>query len=339
MRIFVTGGHGFIGSRVVRRLVEKGHQVRCLVRKSSKTHRIDDLPFERVMGDVREKASLVEGMKATEACIHLASVSSWTEIRSSALESTIIDGTQNILEAAKEAESKRVLFVSSAVAINGSKEPVVYDERSAFEVTDPKLRYAHAKHKAEQIALEHVKSGLEVVIVNPGEVYGPEDDGFITAGNIKDILVGWPALTCRGGTAVTHVDDVAEGMILALEKGRSGERYILGGDNLAVEDLVRLVLEIAQLKKPIVRMPNGLVKGLIQGMARIKLPTPVIPEVLDYATLFWFMDSSKAKNELGYRPRSAREAIAPVIQWLYAAGHVKAKSNSGASATNAPTAT
>jgi dihydroflavonol-4-reductase len=328
MKIFVTGGHGFIGSRVVHMLIQNGHEVRCLVRATSKTHRIDGLAVQRFVGDVRDKASLVEGMKGTDACIHLASVSSWNEIRSDALEATIIDGTKNILEAAKEAGAKRVVFVSSALAVNGSKDPVVFDETSAFDVKDPALRYAHAKHKAEGIALEHAKNGLDVVIVNPGEVYGPEDDGFITAGNIKDILVGWPALTCRGGTAVTHVDDVAEGMILALEKGRSGERYILGGDNLSVEELVRLVLDIAAKKTPVLKLPNGIVKGLIQGMAKIHLPTPVIPEVLDYATLFWFMDSSKAKRELGYRPRSARDAIAPVIDWLHAAGHVKASRSS-----------
>src|SRR6476469_4498908 len=123
MKIFVTGGHGFIGSRVVRQLVGKGHEVRCLVRSTSKTHRIDDLTYERFVGDVRDKASLVEGMKGTDACIHLASVSSWNEIRSDALEATIIDGTRNILEGAKLGGAKRVVFVSSAVAINGSKEP------------------------------------------------------------------------------------------------------------------------------------------------------------------------------------------------------------------------
>src|SRR5438067_7305285 len=110
MQIFFTGGHGFSGSRVVRQLVQQGHEVRCLVRKTSKTHRIDDLAIEKFVGDVRDHASLVEGMKGTDACIHLASVSSWNEIRSEALEATIIDGTKNIFEAAKSAGSKRVVF-------------------------------------------------------------------------------------------------------------------------------------------------------------------------------------------------------------------------------------
>src|SRR5688572_5647214 len=103
MRIFLTGGHGFIGSRVTRLLAKRDHQLRCLLREKSKTHRIDDVTFERVKGDVRDKASLVEAMRGTDACIHLASVSSWKDIRSGALEPTIIDGTRNLLEGAREA--------------------------------------------------------------------------------------------------------------------------------------------------------------------------------------------------------------------------------------------
>jgi dihydroflavonol-4-reductase len=325
MQIFLTGGHGFIGSRVVRQLVAQGHEVRCLVREKSKTHRIDDLPFARFVGDVREKSTLKAAMQGAKACIHLASVSSWNEIRSPALEATIVDGTRNVLESAKEAGLERVVYVSSILGINGSSEPIEFNEESPFQLTNSSLRYSHAKHKAEEMAKDFAQSGLEVVTVNPVEVYGPNDDTFVTAGNIRDILTSWPALACRGGTAIAHVDDIAEGIVLALQKGRSGERYILGGDNMHVEQLVRLVLEIAGKKTPVLKLPNGLVKGVIQTMAKLHLPTPVIPEVLDYATLFWFVDCTKAKTALGYRPRPARQVLEPVIEWLHAAGHIKAK--------------
>lgn len=333
MRIFLTGGHGFIGSRVTRFLSKRGHNLVCLVREKSKTHRIDDLTFERAKGDVRDKASLVAGMRGSDAVIHLASVSSWKDIRSGALEPTIIDGTRNILDAAKEAGVKRVVFVSSILAVNASTEPKVFDESATFELGGTNLRYALAKHEAEKMVFAAAKEGLDAVIVNPGEVYGAEDEDFITAGNLKDILSSWPAMACRGGNPVCHVDDIAEGIILALEKGRAGERYILGGENLSVEETVRLALEIGGKKAPVLRMPNSLVKGVVNTMAKLGLPTPAVPEVLDYATLYWFMDSSKAKRELGYNPRSARDAMTPAIAWLYKAGHVKGAA-SGSSAAN-----
>lgn len=336
MRILLTGGHGFIGSRVTRRLAERGDAVRCLVREKSKTHRIDDIAFERVPGDVRDKASLVAALQGAEACVHLASVSSWSLLRSSVLEATVIDGTRNLFEAAIEAGVRRVVYVSSILAVNASAEPKVFDETSPFELGGTKLRYSVAKHAAEQLGHEAAKKGLEVVTVNPAEVYGPDDDDFVTAGNLKDILTSWPALACRGGNAVCHVDDVAAGIVGALDRGRPGERYILGGENLPVEETVRLTLSIAGKKTPVVRVPNGLVKGLVNGLAKLGLPTPVVPEVLDYATLYWFVSSAKAERELGYKPRSARAALEPVVRWLYAAGHVKGPFGGEATVAAAP---
>lgn len=322
MRVFVTGGNGFIGSRVVRRLVEAGHEVRCLVRETSDTSRIDDLVFERFVGDIRDAASLVEGMTNADGCVHLASVSSWDDIRSDAVEATVLDGTRNVLEAAIAAGNVRTVYISSSTAVNASDEPLVFNEDSAFELHGTPLVYAIAKHRAERMVVEeYAGRGLPVIIVNPAEVYGPDDTGFITAGNIRDILKDWPALACRGGTAITHVDDVAGGIVGALEKGRPGERYILGGDNVSVEELVRLTLDIAGQKKPVLRIPNGPLKWTVQTMARVGLPTPVIPEVLDYATKFFFVDSTKAKTELGYSPRPARQVLTPVVSWLREAGH------------------
>ena len=324
MKVFVTGGNGFIGSRVVRVLVSQGHEVRCLLRETSDTSRIDDLEFERFIGDVRQRESLVEGMQGVDGCIHLASISSWEDMRSDALEDTIIDGTRHVLECARDAGSVRLVFISSSIAINGSRAPEVFTEDSPFELGDTSLRYAVAKHRAEELVQEFVADGMEVVTVNPCEVYGPDDTGMVTAGNIKDMLTSWPALACTGGTAVAHVDDIAAGIVGALERGRSGERYILGGDNLSVEELVRLTLDIAGKKTPVMKLPNGLIKGVVKGMACLRLPTPVIPEVLDYATLFFFVDCAKANEELGYQSRPARDVVAPVIQWLRDTGHVKA---------------
>ncbi|MEM7675631.1 MAG: NAD-dependent epimerase/dehydratase family protein [Myxococcota bacterium] len=323
MKIFLTGGHGFIGSHVVERLAKRGNTLRCLVRKSSKTHRIDAFPFDRVVGDVRDTASMQAGMQECDAVIHLASVSSWEDMESSALEDIVIQGTKNVAQAAKAAGVKRLVYVSSSMAVNASAQPKVHDESSPFELTDAKYRYPRAKNAAEEALSAEINEDFEVVTVCPCEVYGPNDDALVTASNLRDMINDWPALACTGGTAVVHVDDVADGIVAALDKGRSAERYILGGENLTVEELVRLTLDIAGLKTPVLKLPNGLVKAVVGSMAKVGLPTPVVPEVLTYATLFWFMDSGKATRELGFRARPSREVLLPTIRWLYEAGHAK----------------
>lgn len=323
MKVFVTGGNGFIGSRVVRQLHAQGHQVRCLVRETSKTHRIDMVPFERHIGDVRDVDSLVAGMEGCDGVIHLASISSWDQIRSPIMRVVVIDGTRNVLEAAKRSGGLRTVFVSTVAAINGTKEPTVMDETAEFTLDPKTYIYAGAKHEAEQICAEFAADGLPVMTVNPCEVYGPEDEELITASYLLDALKDWPVMSLHGGTAVAHVEDVAGGIILALEKGRGGERYILGGENLHVREVMEKTLAAdGQAGKFILQLPNGITKAVIKGLAALKLPTPVIPDIVDYGTLFWHVDSTKAQTELGYTFRSADDTIADVVGWLRESGRV-----------------
>ncbi|MEC9390108.1 MAG: NAD-dependent epimerase/dehydratase family protein, partial [Myxococcota bacterium] len=195
MKVFVTGGNGFIGSRVVRQLHAQGHQVRCLVRETSKTHRIDMVPFERHIGDVRDVDSLVAGMEGCDGVIHLASISSWDQIRSPIMRVVVIDGTRNVLEAATRAGGLRTVFVSTCAAINGTTEPTVLDENAKFTLDPKTYIYAAAKHEAEQICAKFAADGLPVVTVNPCEVYGPEDEELITASYLLDALKDWPVMS------------------------------------------------------------------------------------------------------------------------------------------------
>lgn len=322
MKVFVTGGNGFIGSRVVARLLARGDSVRCLLRPSSKTARIDGLGWERHDGDVTDRASLVFGIAGCDAIIHLASISSWGQIRSPKMREVVVGGTENVLSAAREAGGPRVVFVSSGTAIQGTPEPTVLDERAEWNMDRGVYLYAAAKHDAEQICARYAADGLPVLTVNPCGVYGPQDDDLITAANLIDVLKGWPALAVAGGTAVAHVDDMADGILAALDRGCPGERYILGGENITVRQLVELTLEAGGQKKWILQLPNGLVKGVVKGMAKIGLPTPVIPDVLDYATLYWWVDCAKAERELGYTYRPAREVIGDTVRWLRESGRV-----------------
>jgi dihydroflavonol-4-reductase len=163
------------------------------------------------------------------------------------------------------------------------------------------------------------------VILNPAEVYGARDTGLVTAGNLKAFLCDPVVLLPRvGGTSICAVEDVAAACCAALTRGRPGQRYILGGPNLSVEQLARTTLRLAggrHRAKRLLRLPAWLLLGAVRLLAALRLPVPVEPGVLAFAVLYWFVDSSKAEAELGYRQRTAEDTLAPVVAWLLEAGH------------------
>jgi dihydroflavonol-4-reductase len=322
MIVFVTGGNGFIGSAVVRRLVARGHTVRCLVRPAADTTRLGGVSWERVEGDVRDAAAVRRGTDGCGAVIHLASVSSWADIDSPLLHDVTVGGTRNVLAAAAALGRPRVVYVSSAVAINGSRTPQVFDETAAWTLPDRGLAYAEAKRAGEALCRAAGRDGLPVVIVNPAEVYGPDDTGLVTAGNLIDFWKSNPVFVCRGGTSVAHVEDVAEGIVLALERGAPGERYILGGENLEVRALAALALELFGLRRRVVTLPNALIRGVARAGLRLGLPLPFNPRVIPYATRYWFVCAAKARRELGATFRPARETLAAAVEWLKRSGHL-----------------
>jgi len=323
MRVFVTGGNGFIGSAVVRELVARGHTPVCLLRKTSDTKRIDALQFERADGDVRDLASVRAGMAGCDGTAHLAAPGGWHADDAAGLEDVIVNGARNVLEAASALPGHRVLLVSSTAAINACDGPTVFDERAEFTVKNPELHYAHAKHKAELVARDAFSRGVAVIVVNPAEVYGPRDSASGTSSNLVDFAKSIPVLVCDGGTSVVHVDDVARGIIAALERGRPGERYILGGENLTVRQLAELTLELTGRHVPIVPVPNGISRFVARAVIRLHAPAPFNPHVVPYATLYWFVDSGKAQRELGVTFRNGRETISSTIDWLRASGTLR----------------
>lgn len=321
MKVLVTGGNGFIGSRVVQMLAGAGHQVRCLLRASSNTARIDGLNVERALGDVRDAASVKAAAEGRDWILHLASLSAWDQIDSPLMDAVVVAGTRNVLDAA--GAGTRVVFVSSILAVNGSDEPTIFDETAEWSAPESTLNYSRCKRQAEAMCREAAAGGADVVICNPGEVYGPDDTSMVTAGNLVDFARSIPVMVCDGGTLVTYVDDVADAVVRAAEKGRTGERYILGGENLTVEQLARLTLAILGRKAPVVKMPNTLIRSLAWTGKALRVPLPFNPRVIPYATRYWFMDSSKAQRELGATFRPARQCLEPTLEWLRQVGHVQ----------------
>src|SRR5512143_801867 len=327
MKVFVTGGNGFIGSVVVRSLVADKHEVRCLLRPASNVERIAGLDYTRVDGDVRDADWVKRGIDGADAVIHLASLSNWNDIDSPLMDEVVEGGTRNILDAARAAPGAkpRVVFDSSILAVNGSTEPRTFDETAEWTAPDAKLSYSRSKRRAEAMCLEAWKThGVPVVIVNPGEVYGPNDTALITACNLIDFAKSKPVLVCNGGTSVVYVDDVAQAIARAVERGKPGERYILGGENLTVRQLAELCLELLGQKKSIVQIPNGVIKALTAVATTLRIPLPFNPHVIPHATRYWFMDSSKAQRELGVSFRPARAALEPTLAWLKESGRISA---------------
>jgi dihydroflavonol-4-reductase len=314
--IFVTGGNGFIGSVVVRKLLERGYAVRCLLRALSHTDRIAGLSYQTALGDVRDMASVEQGLQGCDGVIHLAGLSNWSDINSPLMDEVVVTGSLNVIAAARRAGNVRMVFVSTAAAVNGSTSAVVFNEDSDCTLDLNKYRYSRAKRRVEEACRMAAEAGLPVSIVNPTEVYGPNDTALNTAGNLVDVARSSPVIVCKGGTSVVHVDDVAEGIVLALERGVAGERYILGGDNLSVAELAHLTLDILGTKRPVVQLPNPLVRAAGRTAHALKMPFPVDPNVIPYATLFWLMDNQKARTELGATFRNARDTLAPTLAWL-----------------------
>ena len=317
-KVFVTGASGFIGSRVVRELVNRGVAVRCLLRPTSKTHRLSGLTYETQIGDLSDTSALLAGTSGCDAVIHLACASSWSAIGAlgARIDAVAVDGTRAVLDAAQKAGIKRFVHVSSVSALSGSDTPKLFDETAPYALEGRGLAYSEAKHRAEALVLERAKEGLDAVVVMPAEVYGPGDDDMVTAGNLVDILHGPVATVCEGGTSIAHVDDVAQGIVAALLRGRGGERYILGGENVTLAELASKALALAGKAPKVLEIPGAAAVKLCAALAKEGLPVPIKPDVLEYARLYWYVDSSKAQTQLGYTPRSADETLRPVVEWL-----------------------
>ncbi len=308
--IFVTGGNGFIGSRVVYTLLEKGYSVKVLLRKNSKTDRIDSLPITRCYGDVLDLPSLQAGMQGCSGVIHLACMIKGHDMVSPKMSQIVIEGSKNVFEAAK---NLKVVYVSSSNAINGTTTPVLQNEESSFSLPKDPYLYAWAKNQVEQLCKIKVKRGAQIVIVNPSTVLGPNDYDQITCGYFAYFARTNPIFSCTGGINIVHVDDVANGIVAALEKGAVGERYFLGGENLTLREAGRLAQSCLCQKKLMIPLNNNLALFLSKYCRKL---LPVHSSLIPYACRYWFFNNKKAQKELGATFRPARQTLEETLGWM-----------------------
>ena len=326
----VTGATGFVGSAVARALLARGHRLRLLVRPGSDRRNVSSLDAELAEGDLLDPASLARAVAGCRYVAHVAADYRLWVPDPAAMMRANVGGTEALLRAAMAAGVERAVYCSSVAALE-----LAGDGTPGTEVTprDPAKvigAYKQSKYRAEQAVLAMVRDeGARVVIVNPAAPVGPRDIKPTPTGRmIRDAAAGRMPAYVDTGLNVVHVDDVAEGHALALERGRIGERYILGGEDLHMPALLALVDDAAGRRQRRVRLPHGALLPVAlaaEGLARAFGIEPMVTrEMLAMARKRMFFSSAKARGELGYAPRPARQAVEDAVAWFRANGALPA---------------
>jgi dihydroflavonol-4-reductase len=316
VRVFVTGGTGFVGKPTVRRLVEGGHEVRCLVRRTSRTGELEQLGCELAYGDVTDKASVLEGVHGCEWVVNLANVYTFWEPDRSIYRRVNVEGTRNVMEAALEAGVSKVAHVSTLV-VWGNTPDSPFDEESPVG-TERFTEYARSKHEGDEVVWElYRQKGLPVVVLYPGAVLGAEDPKA-TGQYVRDLIEQRVPARVFEDSAFTfvHVGDVAEAIARALEKeGNVGEKYLIGKYTLTMGEVTRMVSEISGVPLPKRRLPGPVVMAGSALMTKVAdltgrpplwgMSTDQMRNIKEGAVF----DGSKSERELGLAYTPIREAI------------------------------
>jgi len=327
MRAFLTGGTGFIGGAVLRRLLEAGHEVRALVRPGADTRQLDGLPVERVHGDLRDHESLRSGVIGCDWVFHVAALYSYWGHRWDDFYQTNVEGTRRVLEAARDEGVERFVYTSSIATLGVNKDRTPATEDTPSSLADRIGPYQRSKFLAQEIALGFAREGLPVVIVNPSTPVGVGDHKPTPTGQIVvDFLNGRMFGYVDTGLNIVDVEDVATGHLLAAERGGEGERYILGGENLTLKQVLDILSDVSGRPPVRLRIPHWVALAFAYvdvAMARVnprRVPAAT-PEKVRLSRRYEFFDSGKAVRELGLPQTPAREALRKAVQWYRAHGY------------------
>ena len=323
----VTGGTGFVGAAVIRHLLAAGHRIRTLARPGSDRRLLADLPVEIVDGDLRDVPSL---QRLLAGCGTLFQVAAFYRLwaRDRRLFYDInVEGTRRILQAAMDAKVHRVIYTSTVGALGIPDGGRPGTEETPVSLTNMVGDYKRSKFLAEEVARGFARQGCPVVIVNPSTPVGPRDIKPTPTGQmIVDFLRGKMWAYLETGLNLVDVDDVAAGHLLAAERGRAGERYILGGRNLTLREIFEVLGRITGIRPPRLKVSAGLILPLAWTSEwvsdHITGRPPLVPvDAVRMARKMMFFDSSKAVRELGLRQSSIEGALARAVQWFRANGY------------------
>ncbi len=328
MRALVTGATGFVGAAVTRALLAEGWEVRVLVRGGSDRRNLAALAVEQAVGDLTDAQSLVRALDGCEAAFHVAADYRLWAPRPEQLYRTNVDGTSHFLEAAQRAGVRRIVYTSSVATIGLPADGRPGTEDTAVGLSDMIGHYKRSKFLAEERARDAAARGVPVVIVNPSTPIGPGDVKPTPTGQIVlDAARGRTPAYVDTGLNIAHVDDVASGHLLAFHRGRIGERYILGGLDMTLQQILTLIAQLVGRSPPRIRLPHGVVLPVAyvaELYARVTgRPTRVTVEGVRMARKRMFFASDKAVRELGYRWRPPSEAFSDALRWFREQGYLQ----------------
>jgi len=320
MKVVVTGASGFIGKCLTKRLAQEGHSVRTLVRRIDKAEPTSDLDVKPVIGDITNLSSLESAFAGAEIVFHLAGLVGYSKSMHQKMVQANVIGTANVIDVAKFQNVAKLVHMSSVVTVGASLDGSPLNEESPYQLGHLNLGYFETKRRAEEVVIEAAKkSQIHAVCVNPGTVYGPGDATKGSRGVQVKVAQGRFPFYTKGGVNVIHVDDVVDCTIRAAHQGRSGHRYILGGENVTLKTLFNWIAEEAQVTAPRICLPTWLVRslgGLGDYLESKGLKTPINSETAWTSTMYHWFDSSKAARELGLKPRPARDAVKASVSWM-----------------------
>jgi dihydroflavonol-4-reductase len=330
MKVLVTGASGFVGSAVLRLLLQKGFAARALVRANSDARNLSGLDVEKAVGDLADKKSLSAALSGCDGLFHVAAdYRLWTRDPDTMFRINV-DGSRDIIRAALDAGVSRIVYTSSVAVLGIPQEPPYGNEETPVSFEDMIGPYKQSKFLAEKAVAKLItQESAPVVIVNPSTPIGPRDIKPTPTGRmIVEAASGRMPAFVDTGLNVAHVDDVAKGHLLAFEKGKLGERYVLGGENMTLGEILAVIAEIVGRKPPKIQIPHALIMPLAyaaEGWARLVGGDEPFATVdgIKMAKKKMFFSSAKAHRDLGYESRSPREALIDAIEWFCANGYLK----------------